>query len=158
MNNNESIDKIKLLKVLNIDFWVKKKLPKQVSNKDNVNLLELSRCIIIQKSIKIKHEEIIKNFMLAAKNVFEDIKFETLEDKELLDSFQDKSSSKLKNVCLVMCDNNILEASSDIVNSEGKVINGNHIYLLNTLLDSKTISNDIKKQIWKDFLQIKDYE
>ena len=46
MNNNESIDKIKLLKVLNIDFWVKKKLPKQESNKDNVNLLELSRCII----------------------------------------------------------------------------------------------------------------
>ena len=158
MNNNESIDKIKLLKVLNIDFWVKKKLPKQESNKDNVNLLELSRYIIIQKSIKIKHEEIIKNFMLAAKNVFEDIKFETLEDKELLDSFQDKSSSKLKNVCLVMCDNNILEASSDIVNSEGKIINGNHIYLLNTLLDSKTITNDIKKQIWKDFLQIKDYE
>ena len=57
-----------------------------------------------------------------------------------------------------MCDNNILEASSDIVNSEGKIINGNHIYLLNTLLDSKTITNDIKKQIWKDFLQIKDYE
>ena len=158
MNNNESIDKIKLLKVLNIDFWVKKKPPKQVSNKDNVNLLELSRCIIIQKSIKIKHEEIIKNFMSAAKNAFKDIKFETLEDKELLDSFQDKSSSKLKNVCLVMCDNNILEASSDIVNSEGKIINGNHIYLLNTLLDSKTITNDIKKQIWKDFLQIKDYE
>lgn len=158
MNNNESIDKIKLLKVLNIDFWVKKELPKQESNKDNVNLLELSRCIIIQKSIKIKHEEIIKNFMSAAKNAFEDIKFETLEDKELLDSFQDKSSSKLKNVCLVMCDNNILEASSDIVNSEGKIINGNHIYLLNTLLDSKTITNDIKKQIWKDFLQIKDYE
>ena len=158
MNNNESIDKIKLLKVLNIDFWIKKKLPKQVSNKDNVNLLELSRYIIIQKSIKIKYEEIIKNFMLAAKNAFEDIKFKTLEDKELLDSFQDKSSSKLKNVCLVMCDNNILEASSDIVNLEGKIINGNHIYLLNTLLDSKTITNDIKKQIWKDFLQIKDYE
>ena len=158
MNNNESIDKIKLLKVLNIDFWVKKKLQKQESNKDNVNLLELSRYIIIQKSIKIKYEEIIKNFMLAAKNAFEDIKFETLEDKELLDSFQDKSSSKLKNVCLVMCDNNILEASSDIVNSEGKIINGNHIYLLNTLLDSKIITNDIKKQIWKDFLQIKDYE
>ncbi len=158
MNNNESIDKIKLLKVLNIDFWVKKKLQKQESNKDNVNLLELSRYIIIQKSIKIKYEEIIKNFMLAAKNAFEDIKFKTLEDKELLDSFQDKSSSKLKNVCLVMCDNNILEASSDIVNLEGKIINGNHIYLLNTLLDSKTITNDIKKQIWKDFLQIKDYE
>ena len=158
MNSNESIDKIKLLKVLNIDFWVKKKLPKQESNKDNVNLLELSRYIIIQKSIKIKYEEIIKNFMLAAKNAFEDIKFETLEDKELLDSFQDKSSSKLKNVCLVMCDNNILEASSDIVNSEGNIINGNHIYLLNTLLDSKTVTNDIKKQIWKDFLQIKDYE
>ena len=96
--------------------------------------------------------------MSAAKNAFKDIKFETLEDKELLDSFQDKSSSKLKNVCLVMCDNNILEAFSDIVNSEGKIINGNHIYLLNTLLDSKTITNDIKKQIWKDFLQIKDYE
>ena len=158
MNNNESIDKIKLLKVLNIDFWVKKKPPKQVSNKDNVNLLELSRCIIIQKSIKIKHEEIIKNFMSAAKNAFEDIIFETLEEKELLNSFQEKSSSKLTNVCLVMCDNNILEASSEIVNSEGKIINGNHIYLLNTLLDSKTITNDIKKQIWKDFLQIKDYE
>ena len=57
-----------------------------------------------------------------------------------------------------MCDNTILEASSEIVNSEGKIINGNHIYLLNTLLDSKTITNDIKKQIWKDFLQIKDYE
>ena len=57
-----------------------------------------------------------------------------------------------------MCDSNILEASSDIVNSEGKIINGNHIYLLNTLLDSKTITNDKKKQIWKDFLQIKDYE
>ena len=158
MNNNESIDKIKLLKVLNIDFWVKKKLQKQESNKDNVNLLELSRYIIIQKSIKIKQEEIIKNFMSAAKNAFEDIIFETLEDKELLNSFHEKSSSKIKNVCLVMCDNNILEASSDIVNSEGKVINGNHIYLLNTLLDSKTITNDIKKQIWKDFLQIKDYE
>ena len=57
-----------------------------------------------------------------------------------------------------MCDNNILESSSDIVYSEGKIINGNHIYLLNTLLDSKIITNDIKKQIWKDFLQIKDYE
>ena len=158
MNNNESIDKIKLLKVLNIDFWVKKKLPKQVPNKDNVNLLELSRCIIIQKSIKIKHEEIIKNFMSAAKNAFEDITFETLEEKELLNSFHEKGSSKLKNICLVMCDNNILEASSEIVNAEGKIINGNHIYLLNTLLDSKTITNDIKKQIWKDFLQIKDYE
>jgi len=158
MNNNESIDKIKLLKVLNIDFWVKKELPKQESNKDNVNLLELSRCIIIQKSIKTKHEEIIKNFMSAAKNVFEDITFETLEEKELLNSFHEKSSSKLKSVCLVMCDSNILEASSDIVNSEGKIINGNHIYLLNTSLDSKTITNDIKKQIWKDFLQIKDYE
>ena len=158
MNNNESIDKIKLLKVLNIDLWVKKKLPKKESNKDNVNLLELSRCIIIQKSIKIKHEEIIKNFMSAAKNAFEDITFETLEEKELLNSFHEKGSSTLKNICLVMCDNNILEASSEIVNSEGKIINGNHIYLLNTLLDSKTITNDIKKQIWKDFLQIKDYE
>ena len=158
MNNNESIDKIKLLKVLNIDLWVKKKLPKKESNKDNVNLLELSRCIIIQKSIKIKHEEIIKNFMSAAKNAFEDITFETLEEKELLNSFHGKGSSNLKNICLVMCDNNILEASSEIVNSEGEIINGNHIYLLNTLLDSKTITNDIKKQIWKDFLQIKDYE
>ena len=38
MNNNESIDKIKLLKVLNIDFWVKKKLPKQESNKDTIHM------------------------------------------------------------------------------------------------------------------------
>lgn len=158
MNNNESIDKIKLLKALDIDFWVKKKLPKQEFNKDNVNLLEFSRYIIIQKSIKTEHEKVIKNFMSAAKKAFEDIIFEVVEEEELLNSFREKSSSNLKNVFLVMCDNNILEASSNIVNSEGKIINGNRIYLLNTLLDSKTITNDIKKRIWKDFLQIKEYE
>ncbi len=158
MNNNESIDKIKLLNALDIDFWVKKKLPKQEFNKDNVNLLEFSRCIIIQKSIKTEHEEVIKNFMSAAKKAFEDIIFEVVEEEELLNRFREKSSSNLKNVFLVMCDNNILEASSNIVNSEGKIINGNRIYLLNTLLDSKTITNDIKKRIWKDFLQIKEYE
>ena len=158
MNNNESIDKIKLLKALDIDFWVKKKLPKQEFNKDNVNLLEFSRYIIIQKSIKTEHEKVIKNFMSAAKKAFEDIIFEVVEEEELLNRFREKSSSNLKNVFLVMCDNNILEASSNIVNSEGKIINGNRIYLLNTLLDSKTITNDIKKRIWKDFLQIKEYE
>ena len=158
MNNNESIDKIKLLNALDIDFWVKKKLPKQEFNKDNVNLLEFSRYIIIQKSIKTEHEKVIKNFMSAAKKAFEDIIFEVVEEEELLNRFREKSSSNLKNVFLVMCDNNILEASSNIVNSEGKIINGNRIYLLNTLLDSKTITNDIKKRIWKDFLQIKEYE
>ena len=38
------------------------------------------------------------------------------------------------------------------------IIKKNNTFLFNTYFVSDTITNDIKKLLWRDFLKLKDYE
>ena len=65
---------------------------------------------------------------------------------------QKKLLGDLKGAYLIICD----EATKKIVAKDSS--KDDDTFLINTLFSSDTITNDIKKMIWKDFIKIRDYE
>ena len=61
--------------------------------------------------------------------------------------------------CLIICNDDVVRriTTSKFKDKYIKETKNNR-YMFNTLLVSDKITNEIKKAIWEDFLQIKDYE
>ena len=151
MDKHNAIEKIKLLKALDIDIWRLK--PKNFNDNKVINHdIEPLKNILIQESIQEKHRKVIEDFTNAAADSIKGININFLNDNSILEICQKKLSGDLKGAYLVICD----EATKKKV--EKDLNKDNSIFLINTLFSSDTITNDIKKMIWKDFLKVRDYE
>ena len=151
MSKSDYHDKIKLLEALDIDLWVNKK-NSQIDN-------TIARNIIIQDFIYEKQPEIIDNFLIAVKKSLKDVEVSYLNFEKIINLTTTELNSSVKSIFLIICNDDVVRRITtskfkDKYIKEKK----NNRYMFNTLLVSDKITNEIKKAIWEDFLQIKDYE
>ena len=151
MSKSDYHDKIKLLEALDIDLWVNKK-NSQIDN-------TIARNIIIQDFIYEKQPEIIDNFLVAAKKSLKDVEVSYLNFEKIINLTTTELNSSVKNIFLIICNDDVVRriTTSKFKDKYIKETKNNR-YMFNTLLVSDKITNEIKKAIWEDFLQIKDYE
>ena len=151
MSKSDYHDKIKLLEALGIDLWVNKK-NSQIDN-------TIARNIIIQDFIYEKQPEIIDNFLVAAKKSLKDVEVSYLNFEKIINLTTTELNSSVKNIFLIICNDDVVRriTTSKFKDKYIKETKNNR-YMFNTLLVSDKITNEIKKAIWEDFLQIKDYE
>ena len=136
MDKHNAIEKIKLLKALDIDIWRLK--PKTFTdNKVINNDIEPLKNILIQESIQEKHRKVIEDFTNAAADSIKGININFLSDNSILEICQKKLSGDLKGAYLFICD----EATKKKV--EKDLNKDNSIFLINTLFSSDTITNDL---------------
>lgn len=157
MDSSEFIKKTKLFNMLGIDLWLKKSncINKESELNNNQNF---KKYIIIQDSLKIKHEKVLENFFSAVKKTKEDIDLSVLKDAAILESIEKNTLKDLKKFYLIICDLNFFKLIQSQVTRENMIIKKNNTFLFNTYFVSDTITNDIKKLLWRDFLKLKDYE
>ncbi len=151
MSKSDYHDKIKLLEALDIDLWVNKK-NSQIDN-------TIARNIIIQDFIYEKQPEIIDNFLVAAKKSLKDVEVSYLNFEKIINLTTTELNSSVKSIFLIICNDDVVRriTTSKFKDKYIKETKNNR-YMFNTLLVSDKITNEIKKAIWEDFLQIKDYE
>ena len=151
MSKSDFHDKIKLLEALDIDLWVNKK-NSQIDN-------TIARNIIIQDFIYEKQPEIIDNFLVAAKKSLKDVEVSYLNFEKIINLTTTELNSSVKSIFLIICNDDLVRriTTSKFKDKYIKETKNNR-YMFNTLLVSDKITNEIKKAIWEDFLQIKDYE
>tara|TARA_S200000501_G_scaffold108829_1_gene102122 strand:+ start:1625 stop:2080 length:456 start_codon:yes stop_codon:yes gene_type:complete len=151
MSKSDYHDKIKLLEALDIDLWVNKK-NSQIDN-------TIARNIIIQDFIYEKQPEIIDNFLVAAKKSLKDVEVSYLNFEKIINLTTTELNSSVKSIFLIICNDDLVRriTTSKFKDKYIKETKNNR-YMFNTLLVSDKITNEIKKAIWEDFLQIKDYE
>ena len=151
MSKSDYHDKIKLLEALDIDLWVNKK-NSQIDN-------TIARNIIIQDFIYEKQPEIIDNFLVAAKKSLKDVEVSYLNFEKIINLTATELNSSVKSIFLIICNDDVVRriTTSKFKDKYIKETKNNR-YMFNTLLVSDKITNEIKKAIWEDFLQIKDYE
>ncbi len=157
MNNSEFTQKVKLFNMLGIDLWLKKSNYLNKESKLNYSL-NLKKYIIIQDSLKIKHEKVLEDFFSAVKKNKKDISLSVLKDATILETIEKDISEDVKKLYLIICDSNFLKLIQNQVLKENMIKKINNTFLFNTSFASDTITNDIKKLLWRDFLKIKDYE
>lgn len=151
MSKSDYHDKIKLLEALDIDLWVNKK-NSQIDN-------TIARNIIIQDFIYEKQPEIIDNFLIAVKKSLKDVEVSYLNFEKIINLTATELNSSVKSIFLIICNDDVVRriTTSKFKDKYIKETKNNR-YMFNTLLVSDKITNEIKKAIWEDFLQIKDYE
>lgn len=151
MSKSDYHDKIKLLEALDIDLWVNKK-NSQIDN-------TIARNIIIQDFIYEKQPEIIDNFLIAVKKSLKDAEVSYLNFEKIINLTTTELNSSVKSIFLIICNDDLVRriTTSKFKDKYIKETKNNR-YMFNTLLVSDKITNEIKKAIWEDFLQIKDYE
>tara|TARA_B100000902_G_C27257923_1_gene888997 strand:- start:465 stop:938 length:474 start_codon:yes stop_codon:yes gene_type:complete len=157
MDNSEFTQKVKLFNMLGIDLWLKKSNYLNKESKLNYSL-NLKKYIIIQDSLKIKHEKVLEDFFSAVKKNKKDISLSVLKDATILETIEKDISEDVKKLYLIICDSNFLKLIQNQVLKENMIKKINNTFLFNTSFASDTITNDIKKLLWRDFLKIKDYE
>lgn len=157
MDNSELIKKAKMFNMLGIDLWIKK--PNCINKESELNnSLNLKKYIIVQDSLKIKHEKVLENFFNAVKKIEEDISLSVLKDVTILEAIEKNTPVDFKNLYLIVCDENFFNLIQNKVTKDHMIMKKNNTFLFNTSFVSDTITNDIKKLLWRDFLKIKDYE
>ena len=157
MDNSEFTQKVKLFNMLGIDLWLKKSNYLNKESKLNYSL-NLKKYIIIQDSLKIKHEKVLEDFFSAVKKNKKDISLSVLKDATILETIEKDISEDVKKLYLIICDSNFLKLIQNQVLKENMIKKINNTFLFNTSFASDAITNDIKKLLWRDFLKIKDYE
>ena len=157
MDNSELIKKAKMFNMLGIDLWIKK--PNCINKESELNnSLNLKKYIIVQDSLKIKHEKVLENFFNAVKKIEEDISLSVLKDVTILEAIEKNTLVDFKNLYLIVCDENFFNLIQNKVTKDHMIMKKNNTFLFNTSFVSDTITNDIKKLLWRDFLKIKEYE
>ena len=155
MSEAEYYNKIELLKAMQIDIWVRKKDSSVEKNK------EIFKNILILESLKSKHEQVVNNFIIAAKKEFPSIEYSYLSQSDLLNLVNENDVKDETNIFLVLCDDKIQEILSkkiDIVENFYIDDVKKNTYFFNKLLEEKTITNKMKKEIWNNFLNLVNYE
>lgn len=157
MDNSELIKKAKMFNMLGIDLWIKK--PNCINKESELNnSLNLKKYIIVQDSLKIKHEKVLENFFNAVKKIEEDISLSVLKDVTILEAIEKNTPVDFKNLYLIVCDENFFNLIQNKVTKDHMIMKKNNTFLFNTSFVSDTITSDIKKLLWRDFLKIKEYE
>lgn len=155
MSEAEYYNKIELLKAMQIDVWVRKKDSSIEKNK------EIFKNILILESLKSKHEQVVNNFIIAAKKECPSIEYSYLSQSDLLNLVNENDVKDETNIFLVLCDDKIQEILSkkiDIVENFYIDDVKKNTYFFNKLLEEKTITNKMKKEIWNNFLNLVNYE
>ncbi len=155
MSEAEYYNKIELLKAMQIDVWVRKKDSSVEKNK------EIFKNILILESLKSKHEQVVNNFIIAAKKECPSIEYSYLSQSDLLNLVNENDVKDETNIFLVLCDDKIQEILSkkiDIVENFYIDDVKKNTYFFNKLLEEKTITNKMKKEIWNNFLNLVNYE
>ena len=155
MSEAEYYNKIELLKAMQIDVWVRKKDSSVEKNK------EIFKNILILESLKSKHEQVVNNFIVAAKKECPSIEYSYLSQSDLLNLVNENDVKDETNIFLVLCDDKIQEILSkkiDIVENFYIDDAKKNTYFFNKLLEEKTITNKMKKEIWNNFLNLVNYE
>jgi len=155
MSEAEYYNKIELLKAMQIDVWVRKKDSSVEKNK------EIFKNILILESLKSKHEQVVNNFIIAAKKECPSIEYSYLSQSDLLNLVNENDVKDETNIFLVLCDDKIQEILSkkiDIVENFYIDDVKKNTYFFNKLLEEQTITNKMKKEIWNNFLNLVNYE
>ena len=155
MSEAEYYNKIELLKAMQIDVWVRKKDSSVKKNK------EIFKNILILESLKSKHEQVVNNFIVAAKKECPSIEYSYLSQSDLINLVNENDVKDETNIFLVLCDDKIQEILSkkiDIVENFYIDDVKKNTYFFNKLLEEKTITNKMKKEIWNNFLNLVNYE
>ena len=155
MSKAEYYNKIELLKVMQTDVWLKKKDLGAKKNK------KIFKNIVILETVRRKHEKVVNNFITAAKNKYPSIEYNYLSDSGLLNLVNESNVKDEINIFLVFCDNKIQEILSkkiDIIKNSYTDAAKKNIFFFNILLEEKTITNKIKKEVWNNFLNLVNYE
>ena len=155
MSEAEYYNKIELLKAMQIDVWVRKKDSSVEKNK------EIFKNILILESLKSKHEQVVNNFIIAAKKECPSIEYSYLSQSDLINLVNENDVKDETNIFLVLCDDKIQEILSkkiDIVENFYIDDVKKNTYFFNKLLEEKTITNKMKKEIWNNFLNLVNYE
>ena len=155
MSEAEYYNKIELLKAMQIDVWVRKKDSSVEKNK------EIFKNILILESLKSKHEQVVNNFIVAAKKECPSIEYSYLSESDLLNLVNENDVKDETNIFLVLCDDKIQEILSkkiDIVENFYIDDVKKNTYFFNKLLEEQTITNKMKKEIWNNFLNLVNYE
>ena len=155
MSEAEYYNKIELLKAMQIDVWVRKKDSSVEKNK------EIFKNILILESLKSKHEQVVNNFIVAAKKECPSIEYSYLSQSDLLNLINENDVKDETNIFLVLCDDKIQEILSkkiDIVENFYIDDVKKNTYFFNKLLEEQTITNKMKKEIWNNFLNLVNYE
>jgi len=155
MSEKEFYNKIELLKVMQADVWLRNK--NFGSEKDK----KIFKNILILDSLRVKHVEVVNNFISAAKKEYPSIDFTFFKEHDLFDLVNENHKKNERNIFLVFYDSKfekILSERVDII--EGFYNNKleNNFFFFNKLLEADVITNKIKKDIWKNFLHTINYE
>ena len=155
MSEKEFYNKIELLKVMQADVWLRNK--NFGSEKDK----QIFKNILILDSLRVKHGEVVNNFISAAKKEYPSINFTFFKEHDLFDLVNENHKKNERNIFLVFYDSKfekILSERVDII--EGFYNNKleNNFFFFNKLLESDVITNKIKKDIWENFLHTINYE
>ena len=155
MSEKEFYNKIELLKVMQADVWLRKKNFGSKKNK------QIFKNILILDSLRVKHGEVVNNFISAAKKEYPSINFTFFREPDLFDLVNENHKKNERNIFLVFYDSKfekILSERVDII--EGFYNNKleNNFFFFNKLLESDVITNKIKKDIWENFLHTINYE
>jgi len=140
---------------MQIDVWVRKKDSSVEKNK------EIFKNILILESLKSKHEQVVNNFIVAAKKECPSIEYSYLSQSDLLNLVNENDVKDETNIFLVLCDDKIQEILSkkiDIVENFYIDDVKKNTYFFNKLLEEQTITNKMKKEIWNNFLNLVNYE
>ncbi|MAZ79399.1 MAG: hypothetical protein CMD72_01465 [Gammaproteobacteria bacterium] len=155
MSEAEYYNKIELLKAMQIDVWVRKKDSSVEKNK------EIFKNILILESLKSKHEQVVNNFIVAAKKECPSIEYSYLSQSDLINLVNENDVKDETNIFLILCDDKIQEILSkkiDIVENFYIDDAKKNTYFFNKLLEEQTITNKMKKEIWNNFLNLVNYE
>lgn len=155
MSEKEFYNKIELLKFMQADVWLRNK--NFGSEKDK----KIFKNILILDSLRVKHVEVVNNFISAAKKEYPSIDFTFFKEHDLFDLVNENHKKNERNIFLVFYDSKfekILSERVDII--EGFYNNKleNNFFFFNKLLEADVITNKIKKDIWKNFLHTINYE
>ena len=155
MSEKEFYNKIELLKVIQADVWLRNK--NFGSEKDK----KIFKNILILDSLRVKHGEVVNNFISAAKKEYPSIDFTFFKEHDLFDLVNENHKKNERNIFLVFYDSKfekILSERVDII--EGFYNNKleNNFFFFNKLLEADVITNKIKKDIWENFLHTINYE
>ena len=155
MSEKKFYNKIELLKVMQADVWLRKK--SFGSKKDK----KIFKNILILESLRVKHGEVVNNFISAAKKECPNINFNFFREPDLIDLVNENHKTNDKNIFLVLCDSKfekILSERVDIIENFYNNKLENNFFFFNKLLEADVITNKIKKDIWENFLYTINYE
>jgi len=155
MSEKEFYNKIELLKVIQADVWLRNK--NFGSEKDK----QIFKNILILDSLRVKHGEVVNNFISAAKKEYPSINFTFFREHDLFDLVNENHKKNERNIFLVFYDSKfkkILSEKVDIIEDFYNNKLENNFFFFNKLLEADVITNKIKKDIWENFLHTINYE